>query len=63
MNLLVLGPQGAGKGTQAKRLAEEHEIPHVSTGDIFRALDDSSELGRDVKASSCTAVEPASRMW
>ena len=37
MNLLVLGPQGAGKGTQAKRIAEEYEIPHVSTGDMFRA--------------------------
>jgi len=37
MNLLVLGPQGAGKGTQAKRVAAEYEIPHVSTGDMFRA--------------------------
>ena len=37
MNLLVLGPQGSGKGTQASRLAEEREIPHVSTGDMFRA--------------------------
>ena len=50
MKILVLGPQGSGKGTQATRLAEEHEIPHVSTGDMFRALDESSELGRDVKA-------------
>ena len=50
MKILVLGPQGSGKGTQATRLAEEHEIPHVSTGDMFRALDDSSELGREVKA-------------
>jgi adenylate kinase len=37
VNLLVLGPQGSGKGTQASRLAEEREIPHVSTGDMFRA--------------------------
>jgi adenylate kinase len=37
VNLLVLGPQGAGKGTQAKRIAAEYELPHVSTGDIFRA--------------------------
>ena len=37
MNLLVLGPQGSGKGTQASRLAEEREIPHVSTGAMFRA--------------------------
>ena len=50
MNLLVLGPQGAGKGTQAKRISAEYGIPHVSTGDMFRALDASTELGRKVKA-------------
>ena len=48
MNLLVLGPQGAGKGTQAKRISAEYEIPHVATGDMFRALDSSTELGREV---------------
>ena len=37
MNLLVLGPQGAGKGTQAKRISAEYDVPHVSTGDMFRA--------------------------
>jgi adenylate kinase len=37
MNLLVLGPQGAGKGTQAKRIAADYALPHVSTGDMFRA--------------------------
>jgi len=37
VNLLVLGPQGSGKGTQAKRISEAHGIPHVSTGDMFRA--------------------------
>jgi adenylate kinase len=50
LNLLLLGPQGAGKGTQAKRISEEYGIPHVSTGDMFRALDTSTELGRRVKA-------------
>ena len=50
MNVLVLGPQGSGKGTQAKRVSAEHEIPHVSTGDMFRALDDASPLGREINA-------------
>jgi adenylate kinase len=49
MDLLVLGPQGAGKGTQAKRIAEEYELPHVSTGDMFRAaIAAGSELGKQV---------------
>jgi adenylate kinase len=50
VNLLVLGPQGAGKGTQAKRIAAEYGVAHVATGDMFRALDESTELGRKVKA-------------
>jgi adenylate kinase len=50
VNLLVLGPQGAGKGTQAKRIAAEYGIPHVSTGDMFRAaIAARSELGRRVE--------------
>jgi adenylate kinase len=50
MNLLVLGPQGAGKGTQAKRIAEAYDIPHVSTGDMFRAaVADGTPLGRQVE--------------
>ena len=50
MNLLVLGPQGSGKGTQASRLAEEREIPHVSTGDMFRAaIAAGTPLGRRVE--------------
>ena len=50
MNLLVLGPQGSGKGTQASRLAEEREIPHVSTGDMFRAsIAARTPLGRRVE--------------
>ena len=48
MNVLVLGPQGSGKGTQAKLVSAEHEIPHVSTGDMFRALDDATPLGREI---------------
>ena len=49
MNLLVLGPQGAGKGTQAKRISEEFGIPHVSTGEMFRAaIAADTELGRTV---------------
>ena len=49
MNVLVLGPQGSGKGTQAKRVADERGLPHVSTGEMFRALDDATPLGREVK--------------
>ncbi len=50
MNLLVLGPQGSGKGTQAKLIADDHGIPHVSTGDMFRAaIAQRTELGRRVE--------------
>ena len=49
MNLLVLGPQGSGKGTQAARLSADHGIPHVATGDMFRAaIAAGTELGRRV---------------
>jgi adenylate kinase len=37
LNVLLFGPQGSGKGTQAKRIAAEYGVPHVSTGDMFRA--------------------------
>ena len=47
MRLVLLGPPGAGKGTQAGQLAEQYGIPHVSTGDILRAnVQESTELGR-----------------
>jgi adenylate kinase len=49
VNLLVLGPQGSGKGTQAKRISDAHGIPHVSTGDMFRAaIAAGSPLGQQV---------------
>jgi adenylate kinase len=51
LNLVMLGPPGAGKGTQAERFAREHGIPKVSTGDILRdAVHSGSALGRQVKA-------------
>jgi adenylate kinase len=50
VNLLVLGPQGAGKGTQAKRISSNYEIPHVSTGDMFReAIAAGTPLGKEVE--------------
>ena len=50
MNVLILGPQGSGKGTQAKRVAAEYGIPHVATGDMFReAIAAQTPLGRRVE--------------
>jgi adenylate kinase len=50
VNLLVLGPQGSGKGTQAKRLSADHGVPHVATGDMFRsAIAAGTALGREVE--------------
>ena len=47
MKLIFIGPPGSGKGTQAKRLASRHGIPHISTGDMLReAIADGTELGR-----------------
>jgi adenylate kinase len=47
MRVIFIGPPGSGKGTQAKRLASTHGIPHISTGDILReAVADGTELGR-----------------
>jgi adenylate kinase len=50
VNLLVLGPQGAGKGTQGKRIADDYGIPHIATGDMFRqAIAAGSEIGKRVE--------------
>ncbi len=50
MNLLLMGLPGAGKGTQAERIAEKYEIPHISTGDMFRAaIKDGTPLGKKAK--------------
>ena len=51
MNLIFLGPPGAGKGTVAVQLKEHYGIPHVSTGDLFRAaINNQTELGKRVKS-------------
>ena len=50
MKIIMLGAPGAGKGTQAKKIAEKYSIPHISTGDIFRAnIKNGTELGRKAK--------------
>lgn len=50
MRLIILGPPGAGKGTQASRIAEHYGVPAISTGDIFRAnIRNETALGRQVK--------------
>jgi adenylate kinase len=50
LNILLLGPQGAGKGTQAKRISKEYGIPHIASGEILRAeMAADTELGRRVK--------------
>jgi adenylate kinase len=50
LNVLLLGPQGAGKGTQAKRISDEYGIPHIGSGEILRAeMNAGTNLGRRVK--------------
>jgi adenylate kinase len=51
MNLILLGPPGAGKGTQGQRLSERYDIPEISTGDILRsAVHKGTPLGREAKS-------------
>ena len=50
MKIIMLGAPGAGKGTQAKKIAAKYGIPHISTGDIFRAnIKNGTELGKKAK--------------
>ena len=50
MKIIMLGAPGAGKGTQAKKIAAKYAIPHISTGDIFRAnIKNNTELGQKAK--------------
>ena len=51
MKLVILGPPGAGKGTQAEYIVEKYNIPHISTGDIFREnIKNNTELGKKAKS-------------
>lgn len=51
MRLVLLGPPGAGKGTQASAIVDKYNIPHISTGDIFRAnIKNGTQLGKEAKA-------------
>ena len=50
MKIIMLGAPGAGKGTQAKMIAESYKLPHISTGDIFRAnIKEGTDLGKEAK--------------
>ena len=50
MNLILLGLPGAGKGTQAKKISQEYNLPHIATGDIFRLLaEEETPIGEKIK--------------
>ena len=58
MNVIILGPPGAGKGTQATFIASEQNIPHISTGDMLReAIKDGTELGHYYQRWNNTTIE------
>src|SRR5207247_10229002 len=50
LNVIILGPQGSGKGTQAKKIASTYGVPHIATGDMIREMKDRpTELGRELR--------------
>lgn len=56
MNLILLGLPGAGKGTQAKKISQEYNLPHIATGDIFRLLvEEATPLGEKLSYISIRA--------
>ena len=62
LNVLLLGPQGAGKGTQAQRVSAEYGIPHIASGEILRAeMAAGTELGHRVKDAATGALSLRSR--
>ena len=59
MKIVMLGAPGAGKGTQAQMIAEKFGLPHISTGDIFRAnIKNGTELGKSESIHGCRTARP-----
>lgn len=52
LNIVLFGPPGAGKGTQAVKIKQQYDLVHISTGDVFRALDPNSDLAKLAKSYS-----------